>query len=67
MDLRDSPEEAAFRKEVIEFIETEAPEIERGDEHRGVDGNQRARTGSSRWPTAAGSLLPGPRNTAAPA
>jgi alkylation response protein AidB-like acyl-CoA dehydrogenase len=30
MDLRDSPGEAAFRKEVIEFIETEAPKIERG-------------------------------------
>ncbi|MGB6896587.1 MAG: acyl-CoA dehydrogenase family protein, partial [Dehalococcoidia bacterium] len=30
MDLRDSPEEAAFRKEVVEFIEKEAPKIERG-------------------------------------
>jgi len=30
MDLRDSPEEAAFRKEVVEVIEKEAPKIERG-------------------------------------
>jgi alkylation response protein AidB-like acyl-CoA dehydrogenase len=30
LDLRDSPEEAAFRKEVIEFIEKEAPKSEAG-------------------------------------
>ena len=30
MDLRDSPEEAAFRKEVREFIEKEAPKFARG-------------------------------------
>ncbi|MCJ7831351.1 MAG: acyl-CoA dehydrogenase family protein, partial [Dehalococcoidia bacterium] len=30
MDLRDSPEEAAFRKEVVDFIEKEAPKFPRG-------------------------------------
>jgi alkylation response protein AidB-like acyl-CoA dehydrogenase len=30
MRLTDSPEEAAFRKEVVEFIEAEAPKIARG-------------------------------------
>ncbi|MGD0765223.1 MAG: acyl-CoA dehydrogenase family protein [Dehalococcoidia bacterium] len=30
MDFRDSPEEAAFRKEVVDFIEKEAPKLERG-------------------------------------
>ncbi|MGA2285959.1 MAG: acyl-CoA dehydrogenase family protein [Dehalococcoidia bacterium] len=30
MDLRDSPEEAAFRKEVIDFIEKEAPRAQAG-------------------------------------
>ncbi|MGD0114919.1 MAG: acyl-CoA dehydrogenase family protein [Dehalococcoidia bacterium] len=30
MDLRDSPEEAAFRKEVVDFIETEAPRARPG-------------------------------------
>ncbi len=30
MDLRDSPEEAAFRKEVVEFIGKNAPKFERG-------------------------------------
>ncbi len=30
MDLRDSPEEAAFRKEVVEFIEKEAPRAHPG-------------------------------------
>jgi len=30
VDLRDSPEEAAFRKEVVDFIEKEAPKFPRG-------------------------------------
>ena len=30
MDFRDSAEEAAFRKEVVDFIEKEAPKLERG-------------------------------------
>jgi len=30
LDLRDSPEEAAFRKEVVSFIESEAPRAEPG-------------------------------------
>ena len=30
MDFRDTPEEASFRKEVIDFIESEAPQFERG-------------------------------------
>ena len=30
MDLRDSPEEAAFRKEVVDFIDKEAPRFPRG-------------------------------------
>ncbi len=32
MDLKDSPEEAAFRKEVVEFIEKNAPKMEPGDD-----------------------------------
>jgi alkylation response protein AidB-like acyl-CoA dehydrogenase len=30
MDLKDTPEEAAFRKEVVDFIESEAPRAETG-------------------------------------
>ena len=30
MEIRDTPEDAAFRKEVVEFIETEAPLAQRG-------------------------------------
>ncbi len=32
MDLKDSPEEAAFRKEVVEFIEKNAPKVEPGED-----------------------------------
>jgi alkylation response protein AidB-like acyl-CoA dehydrogenase len=32
LDLKDSPEEAAFRKEVVQFIEQYAPKMEPGDD-----------------------------------
>ena len=36
MDFRDTPEEAAFREEVREFIKTEAPKLEAGADIRYV-------------------------------
>jgi len=63
LDLRDSPAEAAFRKEVIAFIEAEAPRSEPGVTFEQLAAKVRA--GSSSWRSAAGSRRPGRRSTAA--